>query len=66
MMTRSCAVCGQKKSGDEAELKPGIEAHEKFWNKLHLPGCKYVAMNQYQKLDHFMEHGSPVSSEDLD
>lgn len=66
MMTRSCAVCGEKKSGDEAELTPGLDTHAKFWNQLHRPDCRYVVMSTTEKLDYFMEHGSPVSSEDLD
>jgi hypothetical protein len=68
MMTRSCSVCGGSKSGKEAELKwdvpVGHSGHNDLWDKIHLPGCKYAAMSPSQKVDNFMENGSPVSSID--
>lgn len=64
-MTRSCSMCGAKKTGAEAEVKwDSSESFSSFWNKMHLPGCKYVAMSEPEKLDYFMEHGSPTSSVD--
>jgi hypothetical protein len=53
------------KTGAEADVKwdgsPG--SFTAFWDRMHLPGCKYVAMTPEEKLDDFMENGSPVSSE---
>lgn len=65
MMTRSCQMCGSVKTGDQAEIKwdyPGSVTE--FWNKMHLPGCKYMAMSEPERLDYFMENGSPTTSID--
>lgn len=62
-MIRICAVCGSTKTGNEAEIKPGVVAHEQFWSKMHLPYCTYVLLNEHEKFQYFAEHGSPLSSE---
>lgn len=68
MMTRSCSVCGGSKSGEEAKLEWDVPVahpgHDALWSKIHRAGCKYVAMTPGQKVDDFMENGSPVSSID--
>lgn len=61
-MIRTCSVCGSTKTGNEAEIKPGIEAHNQFWSKMHLPSCAYVLLNEHEKFQYFAEHGSPLSS----
>lgn len=62
-MTRICSVCGSTKTGDEAEIKKDIGAHDKFWSKMHLPYCTYVLLNDHERFQYFAEHGSPLSSE---
>jgi hypothetical protein len=66
-MTRTCVLCNVSKTGPEAEIKDPVDAqqHTAFWEKLHLPDCPTRKMTDGQRLDHFMEHGSPVSSVEI-
>ncbi len=63
-MTRACALCNVSKSGPEAAIEDPVDSlqHTKFWDNLHRADCPTRKMSEGEKLDYFMENGSPVSS----
>lgn len=62
-MKRSCSMCGSVKEGPEAVIDPMTSENlAKFWKSMHKPGCPYQNQDAPQRLNYFMENGSPVSS----
>lgn len=60
-MIRSCKLCGAQKSSADPGYDKDLPS-DKFWAGLHAADCPYPSMKSSERMDYFMENGSPLSS----